>query len=85
MRKNKKKLKFIQIEWIDAEDWPGHITSKKLPKAPHYLSSGWLLKETKESYYLVATHGLGKNENGTLMQIPKGMVVNKKVWPKLTI
>lgn len=68
----------LLIEWVDAEDRPGWIEGE-IPAAPRFFSVGWLIKETKESIHMAASApSTAGDAFGTLMTIPKGMIIRKK-------
>lgn len=75
------KLKFAQVEFLDAEDTAGWVKKSKLPKPPVCISCGWIVKHTKQALYLAASVNPRDKEIGTIMQIPLGCIVRIKKQP----
>ena len=72
-------MRVLYIEWIDAVAESGWDKPEKLNLLT-CKSIGFLVKETKEAYYLAAV--VSGDECNATIAIPKSWV-NKKKWVKL--
>lgn len=72
---------FVQVIWRDAMGKTAWSTVDDLDfEAPLIVSRGWLVKETEETIFLAGDIGYDDpSEFNSIMLIPLGMVVEKKV------
>jgi hypothetical protein len=68
---------YVEILWRDAMGYTKWMTVSELDDAsPEIVSRGWLVKETKKTYFLAGDVGTEEfDEINSIMSIPKGMAV----------